>query len=345
MTNVECRMSNGSSSLVTRHSTFVIPFGSLEVRVAADDLKTKISEATEGGRGEVRRDEPMSRHTSMRVGGPADAMIFPRDLADLVLLWTRAVRLGVPITILGGGANTLVRDGGIRGIVVRLSRWNRIEPRPPDGIWAEAGVTLEKAVKTAANLSLSGFEWAAGIPGTIGGAVVMNAGTREGEMKDVIASIDMILPTGEPLRLPRERIAFSYRASRLPEGWVAAAELRLRPAPRASIDEQIKMFVDRRRDTQPLSQSNSGSIFKNPPGDFAARLIERAGLKGAARGGARISEKHANFIVNTGNARAADVIALIGQAQTEVEAKFGVRLEPEVRIIGNEEGEDGAAHD
>ena len=309
------------------------------------ELKARVREAVAQVRGEIRLDEPMSRHTSMRVGGPADAMVYPVDLDELRALWRAAVALEAPITIFGGGANTIVRDGGIPGIVVRLTRWNHVEPRLPDGIRAQAGAALEKVVKTAAKLGLSGLEWAAGIPGTVGGAVVMNAGTREGEMKDVLATVEMLAPSGDVIRVSREQIAFSYRSSRLPEGWVLAAELRLMPASPESIDAKIKQFVDKRRETQPLSQSNSGSIFKNPEGDFAGRLIERAGLKGAVRGGARISEKHANFIVNAGNARAADVIGLIGLAQREVEARFGVRLEPEVRMIGREEGENAADHD
>ncbi len=294
---------------------------------------TDIRPVVTGVKGTVRLHEPMSRHTSFRIGGPADAFIEPEDVEALRLLTGRARKAKVPIFIMGG-TNLLVRDGGIPGVVVRLTKFGRIEGPEEGLLYAEGGVGMPRLLKYALQRGLSGLEFAAGIPGTLGGSVAMNAGTRSGEMKDVVRKVRVVTTAGKILDLSSEEIGFGYRRSRLPQGFVVGVWLAVKTGDRARLESTVKECLQRRNATQPVEMPNAGCVFKNPPGDSAGRLIEAAGLKGASVGDAQISTKHANFIVNRGHATAGDVLSLIHLVGKTVEEKFGVTLELEVKIVG-----------
>jgi UDP-N-acetylmuramate dehydrogenase len=285
--------------------------------------------------GIIRFDEPMSRYTSFRIGGPADAYVEPADIQSLQQLMTRASAEETPVFVMGG-TNLLVRDGGIQGIVVRLVKLDRIE-EPEEGIlYAEGGVLMPRLLKWVTQRGLTGLEFAAGIPGTVAGCVVMNAGTRFGEMKEVVRKIRLVTMTGAIVDIAGAEAGYSYRRSQLPQGVVVGAWLGLQPGAQAKIDSSVKESLHRRKTTQPIEMPNAGCVFKNPAGDSAGRLIEAAGLKGARIGDAQISTKHANFIVNRGHATAADTEALIRLVGTTVADKFGTTLELEVQIVGRE---------
>ncbi len=285
----------------------------------------------------VQFDVPLSRFTSLRVGGPADALVSPASREQLQTLLRACAAARLPVCILGGGFNTLVHDEGVEGVVVRLNRLRRLEERPGGGVRAEAGVSHSQIVRFTLERGLAGLEFGAGIPGTIGGWVAMNAGVPERETRDALHEVEVTSPTGRHWRrLPRGALAFRYRALRglAPGSVVVSALFAVRPGSRERIRAEIDRTLARRRDTQPLDVPSCGSVFKNPPGDHAGRLIELAGLKGERAGGAQISSVHANFIVNRGAATAADVLTLIRRAQAAVREKTGIRLEPEVHIVG-----------
>jgi UDP-N-acetylmuramate dehydrogenase len=294
---------------------------------------TAIRAVLAGIKGTVRLHEPMSRHTSFRIGGPADAYVEPDDVEALQLLLERARKARVPVFVMGG-TNLLVRDGGIPGIVLRLMKFDRIQESGDGVLYAEAGVGMPRLLKFAMQRGLAGLEFAAGIPGTVGGAVVMNAGTRWGEMKDIVRKIRMVTTAGEVLALSADEAGFDYRRSRLPQGVVVGVWLGLKPGNKARIEATVKEWLHRRKATQPIEMPNAGCVFKNPGGEPAGRLIEAAGLKGAHRGDAQVSTKHANFIVNRGRATAGDVVDLIRLVGKTVEEKSGVTLELEVKIVG-----------
>jgi UDP-N-acetylmuramate dehydrogenase len=286
----------------------------------------------------VAADEPLAHWTSLRVGGPADAMlrVDTRDELVRVLDFCRARRL--PVAILGGGFNTLVRDGGLRGVVLRLAGLRDVAQIGDGRVRAEAGASHSQLTRFCADQGQTGLEFAVGIPGTIGGWVAMNAGVHGREVKDVLDSVELFDPArGAIVALARESLRFHYRRTELPPGAVVvSATFRTESADPAAIRERQKALLAQRRATQPVDQPSCGSVFKNPPGDYAGRLIEAAGLKAARAGNAMISDLHANFIVNLGGARAADVLALIERARAEVARQFGVALETEVRIEGDE---------
>ena len=287
----------------------------------------------------VRFDVPMARFTSLRVGGPADALASPEDRGELALLLGTCARRGIPHSVLGNGFNPLVRDGGLSGVVIRMNRFRRLEERPGGALRAEAGVTHASLTRFCRDHGLGGLEFGAGIPGTVGGWLAMNAGVPRQEMEGVVREIEVLSPTGVQRRhLGRDRLRFRYRGLRgLAPGSVLLSGLfGVAPREPADVEAEIARHLAKRADTQPLDQPSCGSVFKNPRGDFAGRLIEAAGLKGASEGDAQISELHANFIVNRGAARAADVLALIERARREVERQSRIRLETEVRIIGRE---------
>jgi len=288
----------------------------------------------EGYPGELRLNEPIAPYTSMKIGGPADAMVFPKSISDMVDLLERLNRSALPYFVLGGGSNLLVRDGGIAGVVIHLKHLNRIETAGPAGLTAQAGAPYPKLSLFAAERGLSGLEFAVGIPGTVGGAVAMNAGIPGEETAAVLEEIILADEAGGVRRVPKGEIAFGYRSAALPKGVVVSASFSLSPAPAAEIDEKMKRLLQRRREMQPLSYPNVGSVFKNPEGDFAGRLIEAAGLRGRRSGGAQISEKHGNFIINRGEATAESVLALIEEIRQKVRAEFGILLEPEVKVVG-----------
>ncbi|MBI3811776.1 MAG: UDP-N-acetylmuramate dehydrogenase [Nitrospirae bacterium] len=297
--------------------------------------ENNLREAVQGIEGEVRWHEPLSRHTTLKIGGPADVLVIPRDLDALARLVHRARQLDAPIFVMGG-SNLLVRDGGIRGIVVKLSRFQRITDPEETEIEAEGGVTLSRLSRHALSRGLGGLEFALGIPGTVGGAVVMNAGTREGEMSDLLTGIRIIQSDGTIRTLSRKEMAFGYRWSRFPRGVIVSARMKLRKAGKAEIQKRMEGFNDRRKATQPLALPNAGSVFKNPNGTFAARLVEAVGLKGRRIGDAQVSERHANFIVNRGHATAKDVLQLIRLIGKRVEEEAGITLELEWMVVGSE---------
>lgn len=286
-----------------------------------------------GLRGEVRFAAPLKDYTSFRIGGPADVLVQPLDVDDLCRLVRQARRARVPLFVLGG-TNVLVRDGGIRGVVVSLAHLNRVHEEPNAVLYSEAGIGMPKLIQIASKRGLSGLEWAAGIPGTLGGCIVMNAGTKLGEMSEAVSAVRMVSPQGEIRDYPRSALAFRYRRSTLPEGIVAAAWLQLKSGSPDRIVHTVKDYLRYRKDTQPLSEPNAGCVFKNPSGHTAGGLVEQAGLKGRRVGDAEVSTKHANFIVNRGNATAKDVTTLIAAVKRTVKARTGQALELEVKIVG-----------
>lgn len=230
-----------------------------------------------------------------------------------------------------------MRDGGVRGVVVRLHGLRALERRPDHGIFAEAGVTHTRICRFAADQGLSGLEFAVGIPGTVGGWLAMNAGIGSREVKDAVRALEWLDPESGLRELPASALRFHYRALELPPGAVVlSATFQAEPDAPEAIRARMRELLARRRETQPIDELSCGSVFKNPPGDHAGRLIEAAGLKGASEGAAQISTVHANFIVNRGGARAADVLRLIERARAAVAERFGVELETEVRIVGED---------
>lgn len=286
-----------------------------------------------GVRGEVTFGASLAPYTSFRIGGPADVLVCPASETDLARLVVQARAARVPLFVIGG-TNLLVRDGGIRGVVVSLSRLNRVRDEGGGLVYAEAGVGMPTLMGHAAARSLAGLEWAAGIPGTVGGCLVMNAGTRLGEMKDVVHAVRFLDRSGAIEDRPASAIRFSYRRAHLPPGVVVGVWVKLTPGDRTKIRSVVKEYLRYRKETQPLTMPSAGCVFKNPGPEPAGKLIEQAGLKGARVGGAQVSERHANFIVNRGGARAADVIALIKQVGRAVQEKTGVTLELELKIVG-----------
>ena len=285
-------------------------------------------------RGEAVRDAPLAPRTSIRVGGPADLLVRPADREDLATLLHACALRGVPVHPLGGGANLLVADRGVRGVVMRLPA--DLGPESADGerLVLSAGAPTGRLVQRAHELGLVGCEFIAGIPGTLGGAVAMNAGTRIGEMKDVVERVEVASPGGLSW-IDAAALGFAYRTCRLPAGAVVSrVSFRLRHGDVAASRAAMDADKDARRRSQPLTQPTWGSTFRNPPGDFAGRLIEAVGLKGFRVGGAMWSEVHANFVVNISGATARDCLTLIHLARELVRERFGVELELEVRLLG-----------
>jgi UDP-N-acetylmuramate dehydrogenase len=283
----------------------------------------------------VRRNEPMSRHTSWHVGGAAEIYFSPRDRAEL-RAFLHSVPEGTPIQFVGLGSNLLVRDGGIRGVVVATQEaLLRLERVDETTVYGEAGVPCARVARQCIQWQLGGAEFFAGIPGTLGGALAMNAGAFGGETWNCVVSVETLDRHGhEHTRVPGE-YSVSYRHVNASHGeeWFAAARMKFKHAPGID-DSAVRELLARRRETQPIGEWSCGSVFKNPPGDHAARLIDSAGLKGLRIGDASVSLKHANFIINHGAATAADVEQLVLQVQAQVEAIHGVTLQPEVRIVG-----------
>lgn len=288
--------------------------------------------------GTLRRDEPLARHTSWRIGGPARCYYEPRDLADLSV-FLRQLDAEEPIFWLGLGSNLLVRDGGFPGTVIAtfkaLSGLALVAERT---VRAEAGVGCPQVARFCSQHGLCGVEFLAGIPGTIGGALAMNAGAFGGETWQWVAAVETIDRGGEIRRRGPRDYRIGYRSVQGPDGeWFVAAELRLEQGDGAATSGKIRELLEHRKATQPLNLPSCGSVFRNPPGDHAARLIEATGLKGLRIGDAGVSEKHANFIVNLGAAKAADVERLIATVIERVQEAQGIRLVPEVHIVGEPE--------
>ena len=284
----------------------------------------------------VALDEPMSKHTSFRIGGPADLFVTPDDIDELRDVIAACRAAVVPHFVLGCGSDLLVADEGYRGVIVSCTKGLVNVAIDGETMACQAGVPLREASEMACELGLSGLEFACGIPGSVGGACFMNAGAYGGCVADVLESVRCLMPDGTQQSLPVEELALGYRASRVrDEGLVVlSATFRLHEGDQDDIRARMDDFTQRRRKKQPLELPSAGSTFKRPEGHFAGKLISDAGLKGYAHGGASVSTKHAGFVVNNGGATAADVHAVIRHVQDEVERQFGVRLEPELRFLG-----------
>lgn len=282
-------------------------------------------------------DEPMSRHTSFKIGGKADMFVSVRSEKEVSELISLAKETGTPYMIMGNGSNMLVGDGGIRGLVIQIGK--ELSAVKSDGvkIEAQAGALLSRIASEAAKAGLTGFEPLSGIPGTLGGGIYMNAGAYSGEIKDVVRSVKYIDDDGVMHEVNGEECDFGYRHSIFSGGgmYIVSAVIELKPGNEEQIRADMAEYSKRRCDKQPISMPSAGSTFKRPEGYFAGKLIQDAGLMGYSIGGAAVSEKHAGFVVNKGGATADDVLALIEYIQKTVKEKFGVQLEPEVRLIGD----------
>ena len=288
------------------------------------------------GTDRVLADEPMDRHTTFRIGGPADYLVMPENAEEIRECIRICRETEIPYYIIGNGSNLLVGDGGIRGLVIEIGDGMSGVVIDGERIRAGAGTKLGYLARQAMEAGLSGLEFAGGIPGSFGGAVFMNAGAYGGEMRQVIETVDVLTKDGEELTIPAEEMDFSYRHSIVSEkGYIVlGAALKLEKKDREEILALMDDLAERRTSKQPLNYPSAGSTFKRPEGYFAGKLIQDAGLRGFRIGGAMVSEKHCGFVINAGGATAADVIALMAHIQDEVERTAGVRLEPEVRKIG-----------
>ena len=286
----------------------------------------------------VRLDEPMSRRTTLRIGGPADALCLPTSIDEVRRLIELCSQRRLPILPVGGGSNLLVRDGGIRGVVLATRNVRAIERFDEVNIRVQSGVSTGKLLSLATKWELGGVEFLGGVPGSVGGGMRMNAGTYLGEFKDVTTQVTSVrIADGERVVRSGNQCGFAYRDSAIPRDEIVVESLlTLRPRPRADIEADVRSLRKRRHEREPKKVSNSGSTFKNPAGDYAGRLIDVCGLKGRRIGGAECSPAHANWLVNTGDARAADLLALIDLVRERVYDEHGVQLQLEVKVIGED---------
>lgn len=291
--------------------------------------------------GEVRFDEPLARHTTLRLGGPVDAWVAPSSVEEVRRVRRFCVANGLPCRALGSGSNLLVLDGGVRGVLLASDQLRGLrfsDPSTSDArteVYVEAGVSTGKLLSEATRRSLGGVEFLGGVPGSVGGGMIMNAGTYLGEFKDVTVEVLSIAADGAEIRRSHAECGFVYRGSALPASEViVAARLLLPQRPQEEIAQAVAALRTRRKEREPHGVGCAGSFFKNPPGDYAGRLIEACGLKGTRRGDAEISTVHANWFVNVGSARAADLVSLIELSRSHVEQRFGITLDLEVKILG-----------
>ena len=287
-------------------------------------------------KGTVLTEEPMSRHTSFQIGGPAEIFVQPATGDEVRQAICLAKEEQIPFFVVGNGSNLLVSDDGFRGMIVQIGR-NLQEISVEDNvIYAQAGALLSRVARTALEHGLTGMEFAAGIPGSLGGAVAMNAGAYGGEMKDILKDVEVLTPDGEIKILSLEELDLSYRHSCIFEKdyIVLSVHLQLEQGDKTVIRNRMDELARARREKQPLEYPSAGSTFKRPAGYFAGALIQDAGLKGYTVGGAQVSEKHSGFVVNRGGATAEEVLFLIKQVQKKVKSRFGVTMEPEVRMVG-----------
>lgn len=280
--------------------------------------------------------EPMAGHTTFRIGGPADCFLQPESEEQLIQVQRYLSKVGIPFFVLGNGSNLLVSDGGYRGVIIQIGRkMSRIEV---EGciIKAQAGAPLAQVAKTAMEHGLTGLEFASGIPGTVGGGVVMNAGAYDGELSRVVVQVNTVNSEGESMELDNEAMEFGYRTSAVKNSSLTVTEVifGLEKGDREQIRAKMDDFAARRREKQPLEYPSAGSTFKRPEGYFAGKLIMEAGLRGYQCGGARVSDKHCGFVINTGGATAEDVRDVIHEVQEQVKDKFHVTLETEVIFLG-----------
>lgn len=285
---------------------------------------------------DIRLDEPLRLHTTFRIGGPAELFLNASSRDEIRAALSFCAEKNVPVTLIGNGSNTLASDAGVRGVVLRVGDRIAVCSLTGNRLTAGAGALLPRLSRLACENGLKGLEWAAGIPGALGGAVCMNAGAYGGEMSAVVSAVDALASDGAQVRLTRDDLRFAYRHSRvMDEGLIIlSAELDLSPAPPEELLALASDYSRSRAEKQPLTLPSAGSAFKRPKDGYAARLIDDAGLKGLRVGGAQVSEKHAGFIVNTGGATAADVLGLMDEVRARVLAAAGVELESEIRFIG-----------
>ncbi|NKB75924.1 MAG: UDP-N-acetylmuramate dehydrogenase [Gammaproteobacteria bacterium] len=302
-------------------------------------MQHKAPDFMEGLQGQLLVNEPMSRHTSWRVGGKAEYFYTPADKADLIKLLTQLPPT-MPLYWMGLGSNLLVRDGGVDGMILRTAKGlSKIQHVEPDVIIAQAGVSSAKIARISSQCGLTGVEFLAGVPGSFGGALAMNAGAFGGETWPWVQEVECVDRQGNLSTLQAEEIDYGYRSADIPLAhWITEGRLKLKIAPENwQGKEKIRSLLDKRSASQPIQSANAGSVFQNPEGNFAARLIEQAGWKGEKIGGAEVSTTHANFIINQGDANAADIIELIERIQHDVFDSFNVQLKTEVRVIGRSE--------
>lgn len=285
----------------------------------------------------TKRNEPMSAHTTFKVGGCCDIMVFPNSIESVCSLIRRVNELGLDYYILGNGSNVLFSDNGYRGVIITLGSDFSDMSAEGDTITASAGTSLKKVCLKALESGLTGLEFAYGIPGTVGGAVYMNAGAYGGEMKDVVTEVTCVNSRGEIVTRSASELNFAYRSSRFCDSGevILSAVFKLQKGDYSAIKSRMDELMERRKSRQPLEYPSAGSTFKRPEGTYAGLVIEQSGLKGYTVGGAQISEKHANFVINKGGATAGDIIKLISDVQKQVKEKTGFELECEVRIIGD----------
>ncbi|HVH31665.1 MAG TPA: UDP-N-acetylmuramate dehydrogenase [bacterium] len=284
---------------------------------------------------DVREREPLRKHVSFRIGGPADMLVVPRTGDELRAVARALFDEQSPFVVLGAGSNVVISDGGIRGVVLKIGKGVDRVRRDGDRIIAESGVGLPHLARDAATHGLSGLEFAAGIPASLGGAVVMNAGAHGHAMAEIVVAVHAVTPDGE-VELSVPTLEYAYRTSILQHrsAVVTEATLQLHPADPSAVRRLTEAWLAHRSATQPIGPPSSGCVFRNPAGDHAGRLIDLAGGKGLQVGGARVSEIHANYIVNTGEATAADVLTLMRKVNALVAEKFGITLDPEVKLLG-----------
>ncbi len=291
--------------------------------------------------GEIRFDEPLVRHTTLRVGGPVDAWIAPSTIAEVCSIRRFCDAHSLPCRTLGSGSNLLVLDGGVRGILLASDKLRGLRFSEPSNrdlrteVYVEAGVSTGKLLSEATKRSLGGVEFLGGVPGSIGGGMIMNAGTYLGEFKDVTVEVTSVSATGELIVRSHAECGFVYRGSALPPSeTVVSARLRLPNRDKGAIEADVAALRTRRKEREPHGVPCAGSFFKNPPGDFAGRLIESCGLKGTRIGGAEVATAHANWLVNVGDAKASDFVSLIDLVRRKVAEQFGITLELEVKVMG-----------
>ena len=288
--------------------------------------------------GQMRFDEPMSAHTSFHIGGPADALVIPADMDDIRMILRIAREENTPLTVIGNGSNLLVRDKGIRGIVLKLGNALKHWEQNGNTFIFDSGVSLAQCCRIIGEAGYTGMEFAVGIPGSLGGAVFMNAGAYDGEMKDTVVSVEVMTRTGEIKTLGRDDLDFSYRHSALQgsDDIVLTVTLRVNEGDKTAIQAKMDDFSQRRISKQPLDIPSAGSTFKRPEGRFVGQMVEQSGLKGFRIGGAEVSVKHAGFIVNADHATAADVLQLIEYIREKSLEDYNVALIPEVLVLGEE---------
>ena len=288
------------------------------------------------GEGNVLKDEPMKMHTTFRIGGPADYFIQPSKIEEIRRIVAVCRECSTPYYIMGNGSNLLVGDKGFRGVIVQVFKQMSDVYADGERVYAQAGALLSKTAAVACEASLTGMEFASGIPGTLGGACVMNAGAYGGEMKDVLKEVTVLTDEGEFLTIPKEELELGYRTSVIAKkGYIVIeAVLELKSGNADEIRAYMNELKEKRITKQPLEYPSAGSTFKRPEGYFAGKLIQDADLRGFRVGGAQVSEKHCGFVINKDHATAADIVELMQQVSDRVEEKFGVKLEPEVKRLG-----------